>query len=177
MPPTMGSSDAVDPATDCRRLQTMAQPERMRLVFLGFDDESAANSVRDVLKSGIAKKDVVVWDWALLRTEPGGNVKITTDKSVDPGAARGAALRGAAGRWSIWADDRRPTTRCRPLRCLRRRPPGIHLRGPAPPGRHRSRAHVRASARRVPPSRGGLTLPFQRAVSSVGAGFKKRHRA
>src|SRR5436190_40715 len=97
MPPTMGSSDAVDPATDCRRLQTMAQPERMRLVFLGFDDESGANSVRDSLKSGIAKKEVVVWDWALLKTEPGGNVKITTDKSVDPGAARGAALGGAAG--------------------------------------------------------------------------------
>jgi uncharacterized membrane protein len=93
----MGSSDAVDPARDCRRLLAMAQPERMRLVFLGFDDESPAYSVLDVLKSGIAKKDVVVWDWALLKTEPGGNVKITTDKSVDPGAARGAALGGAAG--------------------------------------------------------------------------------
>jgi uncharacterized membrane protein len=75
----------------------MAQPERMRLVFLGFDDGSPAYSVLDLLKSGIAKKDVVVWDWALLKTDPDGKVKITTDKSVDPGAARGAALGGAAG--------------------------------------------------------------------------------
>jgi uncharacterized membrane protein len=97
MRPTMGSSDAVDPARDCRRLLAMAQPERMRLVFLGFDDESPAYSVLDLLKSGIAKKDVVVWDRALLKTDPDGKVKITTDKSVDPGAARGAALGGAAG--------------------------------------------------------------------------------
>lgn len=75
----------------------MGEPKRTRLVFLGFDEQAAAEAVLSELQSGISTKAIVVEDWALMTKAPGGEVRIRTDKSKDPGAARGAAFGGGAG--------------------------------------------------------------------------------
>jgi uncharacterized membrane protein len=75
----------------------MAEPKHTRLYFMGFDDETVARSVLEELKAGIGTDEIAVEDWALVHKAVGGKLTITTDKSKDPGAARGAAVGGAAG--------------------------------------------------------------------------------
>jgi uncharacterized membrane protein len=75
----------------------MGEPKRMRLYFMGFDDETVAKSVLAELRAGIGSKSIVVEDWALVHKAVGGRLTITTDRSRDPGGARGAAVGGAAG--------------------------------------------------------------------------------
>jgi uncharacterized membrane protein len=75
----------------------MGDPKRTRLVFLGFDDEGAAESVLATVEDGVRQKDIVVEDWALVHKAPGGKVSVRSDKHADPGAARGGVFGGAAG--------------------------------------------------------------------------------
>ena len=75
----------------------MSEPKRTRLVFLGFAVEDVANTVLGVIESGIRAKSITVEDWALVHKAPGGKLTIRTDKSKDPGAARGALFGGGAG--------------------------------------------------------------------------------
>lgn len=75
----------------------MSEPKRTRLVFLGFTDEQLARTVLEVIKKGTADKDIVVGDWALVTKLEGGKIDVTTNRSTDPGAARGGAVGGAAG--------------------------------------------------------------------------------
>ena len=75
----------------------MAEPKRTRLYFFGFAEEMVARTVLEVIKNGIASKEIVVDDWALVHKAPGGKLTITNDKSKDPGAARGGLFGGAAG--------------------------------------------------------------------------------
>ena len=75
----------------------MSEPKRTRLVFLGFGDDMIANTVLEEIKRGISTKSITVEDWAKVYKAPGGKLAITTDKSKDPGAARGMGFGGAAG--------------------------------------------------------------------------------
>jgi uncharacterized membrane protein len=75
----------------------MSEPKRTRLYALGFGDQMVAQTVLEQLKTAISKKDVEVEDWALVHKEPGGKVTTTTNRSADPGAARGGLFGGAAG--------------------------------------------------------------------------------
>jgi uncharacterized membrane protein len=75
----------------------MSEPKRTRLVFLGFAVEEVAGTVLGVIESGIQSKAITVDDWALVHKAPGGKLTIRTDKSRDPGAARGALFGGGAG--------------------------------------------------------------------------------
>ena len=75
----------------------MSEPKRTRLVFLGFAEEMTATFVLDVIKQGIAAQEITVENWAMVHKAEGGKLTITTDKSKDPGAGRGALVGGGAG--------------------------------------------------------------------------------
>ena len=75
----------------------MSEPKRTRLVFLGFAVEEIASTVLGVIEGGIRAKTITVEDWALVHKAPGGKLTIKTDKSKDPGGARGALFGGGAG--------------------------------------------------------------------------------
>ncbi len=75
----------------------MAKAKRTRLVALGFADESVARAVREELRGAIDRREIEVEDYVLIHKDGDGKVTYTTDKSADPGAARGAAFGGAAG--------------------------------------------------------------------------------
>jgi uncharacterized membrane protein len=76
---------------------SMPKPRRTRLVALGFMDETVAWTTLEEIKAAISRKDIEVEDWALIRKDGEGKVSFVTDKSADPGAARGALFGGAAG--------------------------------------------------------------------------------
>lgn len=75
----------------------MAKATRSRLFFLGFPNPGVATYVLEVIKEARKAKEIVVTDWAMIQKAAGGEATITTDKSVDPGAARGAGVGGLAG--------------------------------------------------------------------------------
>ena len=75
----------------------MSEPKRTRLVFLGFAEQMVASSVLELIKDGIAKKEIVVDDWAMVHKAPGGKLTVTSDKSKDPGAVRGGVFGGGVG--------------------------------------------------------------------------------
>jgi uncharacterized membrane protein len=75
----------------------MADAKRSRLFFLGFPRAGVATYVVELIKNAAKGNDIVVSDWAMIQKPQGGEVKITTDKTVDPGAARGAGFGGLAG--------------------------------------------------------------------------------
>jgi uncharacterized membrane protein len=75
----------------------MSEPKRTRLVFLGFTDELLARTVLDVIKTGRSAKEIQLDDWAMVTRVAGGKTTVVTDRSTDPGAARGAAVGGTAG--------------------------------------------------------------------------------
>ena len=75
----------------------MADPKRTRLVFFGFAEEPVAATVVEVIKEGIASKEITVDDWAMVHKAIGGELTVTTDKSKDPGAVRGGLVGGGAG--------------------------------------------------------------------------------
>jgi uncharacterized membrane protein len=75
----------------------MSEPKRTRLVFLGFGEEMVARTVLEIVKTGVSQKEIVVEDWAMVHKAPGGKLTVTTDKSKDPGAARGGLFGGGAG--------------------------------------------------------------------------------
>jgi uncharacterized membrane protein len=75
----------------------VGEPQRTRLVFLGFADREIATGMTGVIKSGIREKSINVIDWAMVYKAPGGKLTVTTDKSKDPGAVRGGLFGGGAG--------------------------------------------------------------------------------
>jgi uncharacterized membrane protein len=75
----------------------MADTKRMRVFFLGFPNPGVATYVLERIKEATKAKQVNVVDWAMIQKPAGGEVKITTNKTVDPGAARGAGFGGMAG--------------------------------------------------------------------------------
>jgi uncharacterized membrane protein len=75
----------------------MAEPKRSRLYFLGFAEPGVAQYVLEKVKEAVDAKEVVVADWAMINKGEGRNAEITTNKKVDPGAARGAGAGGLAG--------------------------------------------------------------------------------
>ncbi len=68
----------------------------VRLVFLGFNEEMVARNILELVKEAKDGKAIVVADWALVHKDESGKVKIEGDKSVDPGATRGALFGGGA---------------------------------------------------------------------------------
>jgi uncharacterized membrane protein len=75
----------------------MAEVKRSRLFFLGFPRPGVASYVLDVIKEAKKANEIVVTDWAMIQKPEGGEAKISTDRTVDPGAARGAGVGGIAG--------------------------------------------------------------------------------
>lgn len=75
----------------------MAKVTRSRLYLLGFAEPDIARYVLQLIKNARDKKELQVTDWAMIVRPVGGEPQITTDKSVDPGAARGAGFGGLAG--------------------------------------------------------------------------------
>ena len=75
----------------------MAEAKRSRLFFLGFPRPGVATYVLEVIKEAKKANDIVVTDWAMIQKPAGGEAKISTDRTVDPGAARGAGVGGFAG--------------------------------------------------------------------------------
>ena len=75
----------------------MADAKRTRVFFLGFPNPGVATYVLEQIKQADKEKKFKLADWAMVQKPAGGEVKITTDKSVDPGAARGAGFGGMAG--------------------------------------------------------------------------------
>jgi uncharacterized membrane protein len=75
----------------------MSEPKRTRVAFLGFAEEMVATNVLELIKGGIAAKEIVVEDWAMVHKAVGGKLTVTTDKSKDPGAVRGGLFGGGAG--------------------------------------------------------------------------------
>jgi uncharacterized membrane protein len=75
----------------------MAEAKRSRLFFLGFPREGVATYVVELIREAKKANTVAVTDWAMIQKPAGGKVKISTDKTVDPGAARGAGVGGFAG--------------------------------------------------------------------------------
>lgn len=69
----------------------------VRLYFMGFTEEMVARTVLELIKDARDAKEFGVEDWALARKDAEGKVKIENDKSVDPGAARGALFGGGVG--------------------------------------------------------------------------------
>lgn len=69
----------------------------VRLVFLGFKEEMVARNILELVKEAKDSKAIEVADWALVIKDEEGKVKIEGDKSVDPGAKRGALFGGGAG--------------------------------------------------------------------------------
>jgi uncharacterized membrane protein len=76
---------------------TMSTLGEVHLVFLGFNEEMVARHILELVKEAKDAKAIAVADWALVHKEPGGKVTIEGDKSVDPGAARGALFGGGVG--------------------------------------------------------------------------------
>jgi uncharacterized membrane protein len=74
----------------------MSEPKRTRLVFLGFTEEGVATNVLEVIRDGIDAKEIVVEDWAMVHKAQGGELTITNNESMDPGAVRGGLFGGAA---------------------------------------------------------------------------------
>jgi len=74
----------------------MADTTSMRLYFLGFTEEMVARYVLQLIRDAKADKAFTTADWALVHKAPGGKVTIEGDKSVDPGAKRGALFGGGA---------------------------------------------------------------------------------
>lgn len=68
----------------------------VRLVFLGFNEEMVARNILELVKEAKDGKSIEVADWALVRKDESGKVKIEGDQSVDPGAKRGALFGGGA---------------------------------------------------------------------------------
>jgi uncharacterized membrane protein len=68
----------------------------VRLVFLGFNEEMVARNILELVKEAKDSKAIEVADWALVHKDESGKVKIEGDKSVDPGAKRGALFGGGA---------------------------------------------------------------------------------
>jgi uncharacterized membrane protein len=68
----------------------------VRLIFLGFNEEMVARNILELVKEAKDSKSIAVADWALVRKDASGKVKIEGDKSVDPGAKRGALFGGGA---------------------------------------------------------------------------------
>jgi uncharacterized membrane protein len=75
----------------------MAKVTRSRLFLLGFAEADIARYVLQLIKNARDKKEIQVSDWAMIVRHAGREAEITTDKSVDPGAARGAGFGGLAG--------------------------------------------------------------------------------
>jgi uncharacterized membrane protein len=69
----------------------------VRLVFLGFNEEMVARNILELVKEAKDSKAIAVADWALVIKDESGDVKIEGDKSVDPGAKRGALFGGSVG--------------------------------------------------------------------------------
>ena len=75
----------------------MGQLKTARLIFMGFEEEMIARNVLEVIKEAKDSKAVTVADWALVLRDADGELKISGDKSVDPGAARGGLVGGSVG--------------------------------------------------------------------------------
>jgi uncharacterized membrane protein len=75
----------------------MAEPKPSRLFLLAFTDAGIPPYVLELIKEGVKDKQIAVSDWAMIRRNAAGEPEITTDLSVDPGAARGAGIGGGAG--------------------------------------------------------------------------------
>ena len=75
----------------------MADAKRTRLFFLGFPNPGVAPYVLEQVKEASKEKRATVADWAMIQKPAGSKPVITTDKTVDPGAARGAGFGGMAG--------------------------------------------------------------------------------
>ena len=75
----------------------MADAKRSRIFFLGFPRPGVATYVLELIKEARKAKALVVTDWAMIQKPEGGTASISTDKTVDPGAARGAGVGGFAG--------------------------------------------------------------------------------
>jgi uncharacterized membrane protein len=75
----------------------MAESKRNRLYFLGFAEPGVARYVLEKVKDASKAKEIQVADWAMITKGEGRDAEITTNKQVDPGAARGAGVGGLAG--------------------------------------------------------------------------------
>lgn len=75
----------------------MADAKRSRIFFLGFPRPGVAIYALELIKEARKAETIAVTDWAMIQKPEGGEVKITTDRSADPGAARGAGAGGLAG--------------------------------------------------------------------------------
>ncbi len=75
----------------------MAELKTARLIFMGFETEMIARNVLEVIKEAADGKAITVSDWALVLRGPDGKPKISGDKTVDPGAARGGLVGGSLG--------------------------------------------------------------------------------
>jgi uncharacterized membrane protein len=75
----------------------MAETKPNRLYLLAFTDAGIPPYVLELIKEAAKAKEITVSDWAMIRRNAAGEPEITTDKSVDPGAARGAGIGGGAG--------------------------------------------------------------------------------
>jgi uncharacterized membrane protein len=75
----------------------MADKRRDRLFFLGFGEAGGATSLLELIKESAKQEHISVADWAMIQKGDDGKATITTDRSVDPGAARGAGFGGLAG--------------------------------------------------------------------------------
>ena len=71
--------------------------KRTRLFFLGFPNPGVAPYVLEQIKEADKAKTISVADWAMIQKPGEGPPTITTNKTVDPGAARGAGFGGVAG--------------------------------------------------------------------------------
>ena len=66
----------------------------IRLYFMGLQEEMIARTLLDIIKHASKAKEISVADWALVHKDEQGKLKISTDKSVDPGPTRGALFGG-----------------------------------------------------------------------------------
>jgi uncharacterized membrane protein len=82
------------PAPEEPSMNTLGE---VHLVFLGFNEEMVARHILELVKEAKDAKAIAVADWALVHKAPGGKVTIEGDKSVDPGAKRGALFGGGVG--------------------------------------------------------------------------------
>ena len=97
----------------------------VRLVFLGFNEEMIARNILELVKEAKEDKAIEVADWALVRKDESGKVKIEGDKSVDPGAEPRGAVRWWCRAW-CWRRSRGRSA-WPPSRAARRS-------APSPPG-------------------------------------------
>jgi uncharacterized membrane protein len=75
----------------------MADDKPTRLFLMAFTDSGIPPYVLEMIKKAVKDKQLVISDWAMIQHNAGQEAKITTDKSVDPGATRGAGFGGVAG--------------------------------------------------------------------------------